>query len=278
MLPLLLLSQALAAPCAGPRAAASSVEASLGQAEAAWADLDVERFNAAMDAAAIALPCVDAPLSPAFAARYHTDRGLQLYAAGQPDAARAAFAAAQRADGSAQLSDRLLPEGHEGRALWSEARALPSRDEPLPAPEAGRLWLDGAAATQRPAGHATLAQHLPPSGPPSFTAWLAPGEALPFYALAPEAERPVGGLPDAPPPKSSKAAGTFGGVAAVSGLAAVGLYGAAFASRLQYEQGDPTWTRDDLEAARGRTNLLTTAAGGAAAVGVVAGLGFVVAR
>ena len=113
----LVVALALAAPACPQVVPLPAWTTQVGQAEAAFAARDEAAFDAAMTHLADDLSCLDAVLEPALAGRYHRLIGLRLYARGDQEGARLAFAAARTVDPFGALPSELLPAGHEAREL-----------------------------------------------------------------------------------------------------------------------------------------------------------------
>ena len=232
-------------------------------------------FEAQQETISQNLPCLREPIRPSVAGRVHRLRGLGLFLAGDETQAVAAFAAARAADGSMDLAG-LVPPGH----ALEKAFVRGTTDGPVdrvPAPERGELYLDGERSLERASDRPVVAQWVI-NERPRFTRWVPAGLALPTYPEAKIApETPItdgtgtGGDAGAKRGKGRRKAGSVMLLAgAGSGAAAGLLYGAAGASRLDFDSDHPEWNRTDLSRARQRTNNLATAsaATGAAALGL----------
>lgn len=261
-----LLLLGLSAPAQGQACARLTSPAQfadlLQAAESSWAGADAPGFFSKMEETALLLPCLDAPLEPALAARYHRDMGLWLWATDQPDQARLAFAAARRLEPHTGLSAALVPAAHPARESF-EASEPDQTGNPVPPPASGRLLFDGSEGP-RPAGSNTIVQ-LEDAGMVSLTSYLHPDSALPPYEphVAP-----------APAPVRAQARRwVFPAAAGAAALAAGGTALAAYGTRRSFEAAPP----DDLtglEALYDRNHRLTNATialgGTAGALGVVA--------
>ncbi|MCB9742841.1 MAG: hypothetical protein H6740_09585 [Alphaproteobacteria bacterium] len=246
----------------------AELENTLDSAEAAFKDLEVEAFGEAIDDVVLQLPCLTEPVSPALASRTHALIGLRQYTAGEESRAAQAFAAARRADPSAELLAGLLPEGHE---VYELTVSLPLENVELveiyPASE-GELRFDGRASLQRPDSWPTLMQHVVEGEPVRDTVYLYPGEALPDYgALIPDPP-PIAALPFI----RTKAQLGFAGGALAGGLAAGGMLLAARSTGAVFDGERSTSIQvDSLPGQRALTNGLTVGAGVAGGLAVGAG-------
>lgn len=149
----------------------------MDQAEAAFADLDQEKFAERLALATHDLACLSAPVSPQQAARYHRLVGLEQFIQRDEERARLAFAAAREVDPMGALPARLLPPGHVARAL-SESASTPGELTPLWLPAGHRLWVDGTLAEQRPTDRDTIVQ-LEVDGAIRSSEHLRPEDGLP---------------------------------------------------------------------------------------------------
>jgi hypothetical protein len=263
VLALALILAALAGPCPVPLAP-PVLDARLREAEVAWAALDVQKFNEVMDTVAIAIPCVDALVSPTLASRYHVLQGLRLYAAGEERRAVQAFAAARWADPDASIPLSLVPEGHAIHELFASLPTDGADKEKLLPPRGVRLYLDGTERAARPRDWPTLFQI---AAADVATVYLLPGEPTPVY---PAIHPPVAALPFIRSTPQLVFLGT--GVAAALGSGV--FYAIAASSAHTFEAEHPGWDRADLEAQQAKTNSWVTAsgvAGGVAAGGIVLG-------
>lgn len=252
---------AFAVECAAPVSVAS-VSADLADARASFLALDVDRFHLALDRATLALPCVEAVVSPELAAELHTLEGVRWFVAGDERDAITAFAAAKRSREDLDRIADLFPAAHSARALWASADPAAVVDSPVPEPVDGVTWFDGVASERRPEVP-TVFQLVGGDGKVVTSAWLKPSDALPPYA----SKRP------AREPGASAPIGWIAG-SALSIAAASGLY--ATASHREATLGDPhdeLRDNDDLVRYARTTNAMSLLSGVAAAAGL--GLGVV---
>lgn len=248
----------------------------LDRAEDRFAELEVGAFHAAMDAAAVRLPCLAEAVPPSLAARYHRLVGVALYARDDEEGARLAFAASRFVAPDADLEARLLPEGHEARTLFATA-TTPGERERVPGPAEGALLFDGTPSLERPLDRPTVAQVLGPDGTVRASGYLGVGDALlPYTPVA-------GGVRGASTPGQRRRQGARWaglGVGIAAGAATGLLYGLATASAQRFD--DDTFTADythaDLLAHRRRTNDLVLGSGAAGAVAVAGITTFVALR
>ncbi len=176
--PLLLLSlSAQAQDCAVTSSAAQLAE-TLAAAETAWQGADEKTFLLKMEEALIELPCVNSPLEPSLAARYHRDLGLWLWVSKQPERAQEAFGAAKRVEPGVGLPKEMAPKGHPVRKMFEGSEASDATAS-IPRPAAGRVLFDGSEG-QRPTQVNTVFQ-LEAEGVAAITSYLRPDAELPAY-------------------------------------------------------------------------------------------------
>jgi hypothetical protein len=256
--PLLLLSlSAHAQDCAVSSTSAELVE-TLQSAEAAWQSADEKGFLSKMEEAVIQLPCVNDPLEPALAARYHRDLGLWLWVSKQPERAQEAFGAAKRVDPGAGLPKELAPKGHPVRKMFDASEPADAAAA-VPPPVEGKVLFDGSEG-ERPTQVNTVFQ-LEAEGLATLTSYLRPGTALPEYEVY-----------VAPPetgPKGWHFAVGAGALAAASG----GLLLGARSTHIEFTEQSPD-NGTDLDSLYAKNRALSTSsailAGTAGALGVVA--------
>ncbi len=242
--------------------APDELAAVLDAAEAAFGAVRLDDFLSSADAAALALPCLDAPVPREIAGRYHRLQGLQRFVARDEDATVRAFAAARSAAPGLELPESLIPKGHEVRELYTRFPLETGKTTPLARPARGRVLLDGAEGLARPVEWPTIFQLQDADGAIAASTWLQPRDALPAYTPAPL--DPVGGG------RRRLKTGllvTSAATAATSGF----LYGLAAASSRAFEQDQPGWTGEDLLAQRYRTNSLVIASAATAGLALTAG-------
>ena len=117
----LLIPQLAAAE--GPCPEATTPEALQGRienAEEAYSSMEPEAFQTANDLAKISLGCLDEPLAPLLAARYHRMIGIGLFVEDRGSEAARSFAAARKAGPRFEFPESLVPEGHQIHTLYAE--------------------------------------------------------------------------------------------------------------------------------------------------------------
>lgn len=247
---------ALAADCSSSTTAAD-LRGRIGEAQAAFVAMDLDRFEGAQHAAAEALTCLNEPLEPADAAAYHGLRALVAFVAEDEHGTLVAYHAAHRAWSLYTLDPSLAPEGHPLRAALEQARLLPeSAMSPLQAPPRVVLRVDGAPREAHPTERPYTLQASEKRDQILHTDWLPSGSPPPAWSEAP--------LPLSRAPRENKPVRTALLVGAGSSMgAAAGLYGAAWATRATFF--DPNTPLEDLSGVRKTTNGATV---GAIALGV----------
>jgi len=260
-----LLDTAVFAACPEP-IPADVLDARVTSAEVAYGDLDVDGFRRAIEETALAVPCLHVVIAPSLAARTHRALGLGLYVDGEEARAAEAFAAARSVDSTIDLPAALVPPGHAVRDLFVRIDLSSGTRAEVPPPASGWLAFDGTRGDERPSDWPTIAQVLDADGAVVASDYALPGEPLPAYQVSTawKARKPARGV----------LLGVAGGLA----LGAAFAYGLGVASENNFHEPHPDWDRDDLLAARARTNGLTvtavvlgTAALGSAAAGIAVG-------
>jgi len=245
---------------------AGELDARISAAEAAYERLDVDEFRRAIEDTGFLVPCLGEVVAPSLAARTHRVLGLGLYVDGQEARAAEAFAAARSVDSTIDLPAALVPPGHAVRDLFVRLDLSDGAREPIPPPASGWLVFDGTRDDERPVDWPTIAQVIGADGAVAASDYTLPGEPLPAYPVSTawRARKPARGI--------------LLGVAGGAALGAAFAYGLGVASENSFHQSHPDWDRDDLMAARARTNGLTITAVvlgvgaiGSAAAGIAVG-------
>lgn len=210
--------------------AATSVELleTLGQADSAFVELDLDGFHAAAGMAAKQLECLEEPLVPADAAAVHRFQALVAFVEQRDEDVRRAYAAAAGLQPDRALSLRVAPDGHPLRGLYDEGAAM----EPGRVLRVGTegLLVDGTRAEQFVTGKPAVLQLTERSGAVEHTAWVSDTieEALPEWVSIAQPK------PDRPPRKKLKLGKPFAIAGGVSALAAGSLYVTSWATRAKY--------------------------------------------
>jgi hypothetical protein len=271
MLAALLVAAAADAACPNPRSTADLMSA-LDEAKAAYGDLDVDGFRAAIDRARADLPCVTDEVTPHLAAELHRHEGLLAFFDRQPDRSTTAFAAARRIEPDYRFPESLVPAGNPVLDDYGALDPDGGKVERVPEPASGRLALDGRTSTGRSRSFPTVAQLFDDGGQVTLTAYLWPTDPLPSYAPKPEAPPPVaegGWRPDRRDRRFLLGAGA-------SLAASAALYAGALAVHARYD--DDATPIDRLDRLRAANNGLVLASGVSLAVGVSLGTAAFVAE
>lgn len=242
------------------RASSARLVLVLEDAEAAFARLDLEGFQAATDEAATLVPCLEATLSREQAARYHRVQGLRAWLVRDLDRSRLAFLAARAIQPDWRFPVELVPEDHPTREAYM---ALPLEElvtAPVDVPDGARLVVDGRVSTLRPVNLPAVLQLQDELGGLRWSVYAGPGEALPDWPQDLAAGR------DRHPWRIPLVAGSAGS-AALSGV----LVALAAGSAARYHDADtPVEALDGL---RTRTNGLLVASAAAGGLALGAGVG-----
>lgn len=211
---------AAAVECDSPTTATDLGDASR-EFYSAWKQLDAEGVSAAMAEADRALLCIDEPLAAPDVVTYFQLQGLSAFLREDKTAARDAFRAALGVLPDYSLPSTVAAAGDDWYEMYEALRSVPDDQRTsLPTPEHGWVQVDGAKADERPAGRPWLFQQFDASGKVVQTVVVATGEDPPEYAVVAPAPEPE--LPEAPPPKTSKALLTGAIVSGAVGVAGLG--------------------------------------------------------
>jgi len=159
----------------------ATLTGSLDAADAAWRAADESTFLLKMEEAHLQLPCLNEPVTPTLAARYHRNAGLWLYVSGDKEATARAFSSAKRVEADHALPADMLPAKHPIRALFDDAPPSTAA-APVDRPATGQLTFDGTPG-DRPTDAPTVAQLDNPEGGMVFSTYLQPGDTLPAYPV-----------------------------------------------------------------------------------------------
>ncbi len=270
---LLLVHAASAATC-GTTVPVASVELQLEDVEASFG-ADVDSFRASGAAALALLPCVDAPLEPSVAARFHRVAGLIAFVDRDAEGAEAAFAAARALEPDHALLGGRLAEAHPLMLQYAARDTVTATEDVDQA--AGVTVFDGHTTPTRPLELPTVYQRLDLEGVLATSALVRAGEDLPGLVELPVDTPPP--LPITQPSPVEPVEATSRGpsrpllVSAVASLAVSGgLYVGAGVSETDYFEGEHP-DAGSKTAARSRTHALTLGSGVAAVAGVGLGVG-----
>lgn len=253
---LLQLSVASFATCPTPSATADLI-ASLDAAKAAFADLDVPSFRAAVARMEVQLPCTSDEVTRELSAEIHRMQGLLAFANQSPDRAQSAFAAARGIEPEYRFPETLVPAGNPLLSDYS-ALAPVSTQTAVPAPGSGVLLFDGQLGGARPDHLPVLFQHINGEGTVAITSYLWPNDPLPGYPLS-----------DTNPSGRGRTRRSMFIGAISSAVLSGGLYTSAFlVNQRYYDSPKPLLQREGL---RDTNNGLVVASG--AALGLALGLG-----
>lgn len=266
------LTPANAAPCS---VALVDLAAKVDAAELAYATFEVERFSTSMDEAALMLPCLTAPVTPAVSAHYLRMLGMQYVIARSGPRADEAFAAARALDPTYTFPESLVPVGHPIRTHYVAIDPASLHGAPIAPARTGSLLFNGAPISklgpERP-GWPALTQVMDDSATVTTTALVFPADSLPAYDAAPVA---VISTSDAArrPSHASRPLAIGGAVAAVgAGVLYAVATGAAASFRSDY---DPNDSEEAMLDRRDRVNGLVIASAGVGVLAVAGGVGAV---
>jgi hypothetical protein len=221
----------------------------LADAEVAYAALDAEAFEQALDDAALLVPCLSDVPPREVAARMHRLDGLRLFAAGDNEGALASMQAARTLEPGYRFPDETLPADHALRVAYE---ALPTDEGDAvrpPQPIDGAFVFDGVAQPWRPLDRATLFQ-LVDGGAVATTRMLAPEEELPAYRARPRARNRL-----------------LVGSGILLGLSGV-FYGLAWSANDQFWSADSGATISDYESLQAQSRTYTALSATSLGLGV----------
>jgi hypothetical protein len=222
------------------------VDARLAAAESAWANLDGEAFDQALDEAVLLLPCLAEVAPPSFAARYHRMIALRAWGARDVERATWSLTAARTLEPTYVFPPELLAPDHELSIAYRAITPGPGATRTPARPRGGALWFDGVGR-EEPLDRATIAQIEAGDGSVQ-TRLLRPGDPLPAYDAVPRTRNAI----------------LFASGAVLT--AGVGFYAAAWGTHAPFY--DPGAENDvaDLERLASRSQLLTGLSVGCAAL------------
>lgn len=152
-----------AAACLGP-APGGQLVVTMEDAEAAYGQLDLGAFQAAMDEGASMIPCLDGLLGRGEVARYDRLAGLQAWLGRTQERSEAAFLAARLIEPGYRFPTTLVPEDHPTRQAYAALPVESVLRSPVEVPAGGHLVVDGREAQERPTNVPSLVQ-LQRTGP-----------------------------------------------------------------------------------------------------------------
>lgn len=263
---LLVAGPAAAADCA-ERTTLTQLTTLMVEAEKQFGEMNSVAFDSLMEMQlAPTLKCLGEPLTPTLARRYHWLVAYHNLDQQEKDTVEA-LAAARRLTGDNPSPATTYPEGHPIRQHY-ETSSPEARTRRLSRPKTGALGFDGLITRERPIDRSTIQQVLGEDGAVLDTAYLFSRNVPARYDGIRRSDL-VGA--------DGSSARTFdlnvpllattGALAVASGV----LYGVAAASEASFKDTSETYTLDELESLRSRTNNTGTAAG-ALAIGAGVGL------
>ena len=154
--------------------------AAVADAEASYANLDVEGFERSLQAIAVGLPCADGVVQQSQAAAIHRLEGIRQYVRNNPSQAIRAFQEAHALDPGYTPSQATVPDGSTLANLWERARTQPGSPwVSTEVPEDVLLIVDGLPSSARPAALPSIVQISSNSGWILWTRFVPPGGSLP---------------------------------------------------------------------------------------------------
>jgi hypothetical protein len=234
----------------------AQLRTAISSAETAYAAVDLRAFEAAVESARAALPCIAEVVPPSTAASLHRAEGLSAFVASDSERARTAFGAARRIEPAFAFPEELVPEDNPVLALYAGFDLSKATALDIPAPPEGSLRVDGRPTRIRVPEVPQVVQWVDPAGAPRLTSYLWPGDPLPRWPV-----------PGAAPVSHRRR--TFAIGSAIGVGVAGGLYGAAAAVHATWQ--DPATDVSRVDGLRTATNGLVL--GSATALAAALGLG-----
>ncbi|MBT3218994.1 MAG: hypothetical protein HN348_07880 [Proteobacteria bacterium] len=237
-----------------------SFQDAVDSGEEAFGEMEPQRFEEAVVRADETMACMNQLLTPVHCAAYHRLQALATFFAHDDNGTVLHFQAVRATQPGYQLPRTIAPEGHPLRDSFDNAAQFLTDDSfPLPPPETGWLHVDGQRSNDAPSGRPFIFQRFNDGGSVLQTRYLPVGTPMPSY---PVAEVPVSG----PDRKGIKKALFWSGIGL--GVAAVGIYGGAFASRGSYNRAVVDGDEPAIIATHKTTNALVGTAVGSGGVSI----------
>lgn len=187
-----MLLLALTAPAQAQQACETHIDAaslleSLGKAEEAFTQVDVQGFLGAMGALETGVRCAEEAVPASVVARMHRMWAFKAFADRDGDKSRKAFAAARRLDPAYQLPP-AIPAKHPLREAFDGMPAELSGTTSLaPAGQGNKIYFDGRPGLERPVDQPVYAQIIDSKGLAVVSGYLWPGDPmLPYVEATPE--------------------------------------------------------------------------------------------
>lgn len=258
------------APICERKATASELQLAIDAAQASWADLEFETFVKNTDKIRGMVPCLSEELIRPHAARLHRFEGLRAFVDEDTEAAKAAFAASRTIEPNYRFPTSIVPEGNPVHEVYDAKEAREPAQETIGAPKEGRIQLDGSLSLQRNTDLPMVVQLFDDEGAVTTTTYVHPGEPLPAYDAL-----PIGASGGYNYDGTGKALRVPLGVgAALTGVAAIGLYSVAVSKKSKWNNDDTPM--DELDALRTTANTFGAAGIGVGVVAVGLGTGAVI--
>lgn len=262
---LLLMSLAFCAEkahgaCESP-ATLEEIISSVREGEKAFEEMEQASLLSARDRALSALRCLQTPLTPTDVIHIHWLMALSYFTT---DRSRVApiLLAIQRLDATRQIGESFAPsQEHPLAKLYTQARFLPDGEfEPVYPPQGGWALVNGVRGADRPLAQPAVVQVFDAQGAVVETRYIEQGETMPAWGPKP---LDISRARMSPKP--------WGISAGASGVAAIGCYAVALATKHQIMDMENPVPDDSVPALRTRANLF---GGFAVGLGVVSvGLG-----
>jgi hypothetical protein len=183
LLQVVFASPAAAAPCES-RVSRAGIGLGLAEAQTAFAELDIERFNAAEQSLRAQVPCLRDALMPSDVAQLHVVDALAAFRDERDDRVVNAWRSVVAAEPGFEPDPAVIPAGHPLRAHFQLARGLGDGATVRLAATSGELWrVDGRPTEVLPTDRPMIAQRVGGDGAVLATAWLSGDEERPSWLV-----------------------------------------------------------------------------------------------
>ncbi len=241
----------------------------IGRAEVAFTAMDGAGFDTALADARSSFECQTEALTPVLCADWHRVLALDAFLRDEGPDAVLSFHAALSTTPGYDLPTTIAPEGHPLRTQFEQAKLVGAGGTiELPPPSEGWIAVDGQRSQIAPAGRPFVLQRFDDDGTVVSTLYVELGAPMPQYPTE-------GGGRVASESTGKKRSGVLIGTGIALGVASAAMYGVAFKTRSDYDQGVEDGDVETIEGAHTATNALVIGSIGALGVGatlVIVGL------
>lgn len=162
-----------------PEDALATAIRSATEVEAAFANLDDEKFDVAHARLKETVPCITVELAPADAVALHRARAIGAFVDGDDAASRKSWLAVRALQPDWKPSGALMPTGHPLRQLWEAPIDSPTPEVPMKEAPKGGWNVDGTRQNGVPTYRAFILQGFDASGTGIYTGYLYSNTEIP---------------------------------------------------------------------------------------------------